>query len=509
MTEQQPYFIIDVFAGPGGLGEGFSSLRQDGKCAFKTALSIEKDQAAYNTLKLRHFFRSFWPNEVPEAYYQYARGEITIENLYAMYPVQAEAASKTALLCTLGEENHSFVKQKIGQSLGVTKKWVLVGGPPCQAYSLVGRSRMSSNPDFKDDPRHFLYKEYLRILADHKPPIFVMENVKGLLSSKVEENYVIHQIMHDLTHPSQAIFGTDAGLEYRLYSLSEAGLKHIDPDPRSFIVRAEEYGIPQARHRIFIVGVRADIDLHPQVLKKEPMVSVQDVIGNMPKLRSAISKAADSDELWLAHLQSLTEQKWFTELRDQGNTSFLELAQNILNLQRGERLPKKETSYTPPSKLKSWFYDGRLSTLMSHEARAHMPSDLHRYFFASLYASIWDASPKLQDFPEQLLPNHKNVQEGIELKKFADRFRVQLPHNPSTTITSHISKDGHYFIHYDPVQSRSLTVREAARLQTFPDNYKFEGNRTEQYHQIGNAVPPLLAYKISEIIRELLSEWHC
>ena len=133
-----------------------------------------------------------------------------------------------------------------------------------------------------------------------------------------------------------------------------------------------------------------------------------------------------------------------------------------------------------------------------------MPSDLRRYAFAAVYADVTGRSPKLADFPESLLPDHQNVELGRFGKMFSDRFRVQLADEVSTTITSHISKDGHYFIHYDPQQCRSLTVREAARLQTFPDNYSFEGPRTEQYHQVGNAVPPYLASQIAEVIAEVL-----
>ena len=133
-----------------------------------------------------------------------------------------------------------------------------------------------------------------------------------------------------------------------------------------------------------------------------------------------------------------------------------------------------------------------------------MPSDLRRYAFAASFAAVTGCSPKLADFPESLLPNHNNIALGRQGKMFSDRFRVQLRDRPSTTVTSHISKDGHYFIHYDPRQCRSLTVREAARLQTFPDNYRFEGPRTAQYHQVGNAVPPYLARQIAEIIAEIL-----
>jgi DNA (cytosine-5)-methyltransferase 1 len=154
-----------------------------------------------------------------------------------------------------------------------------------------------------------------------------------------------------------------------------------------------------------------------------------------------------------------------------------------------------------------WFIDSRIGGVCNHKTKGHMPSDLHRYLYASCFAQVHDRSPTLKDFPKDLLPNHRNAIEALDRSGglFADRFRVQLKGKPATTITSHIHKDGHYYIHYDPSQCRSLTVREAARIQTFPDNYLFCGNRTQQYHQVGNAVPPLLAHELAALVYRLLA----
>ena len=153
-----------------------------------------------------------------------------------------------------------------------------------------------------------------------------------------------------------------------------------------------------------------------------------------------------------------------------------------------------------------WFHDSRLRGACNHSTRAHIAADLWRYFFAACFAKTRRKSPLLTDFPEHLLPNHRNatnVQEEDEVD-FADRFRVQVKERPSTTVTAHIAKDGHYFIHPDPLQCRSLTVREAARLQTFPDNYFFLGPRTSQYQQVGNAVPPLLARQLAKVVHKIV-----
>ncbi|GAM11345.1 putative modification methylase [Geobacter sp. OR-1] len=157
---------------------------------------------------------------------------------------------------------------------------------------------------------------------------------------------------------------------------------------------------------------------------------------------------------------------------------------------------------TVSEQLSWWYLDPLLGGICNHSSRGHILKDIYRYVYASCFAEVNGTSPLLNEYPPDLLPKHENAKSG----HFNDRFRVQIFGKPSTTVTSHISKDGHYYIHPDPTQLRSLTVREAARLQTFPDNYFFCGNRTQQYTQVGNAVPPLLAYQIAEIVRDFLQK---
>jgi len=150
--------------------------------------------------------------------------------------------------------------------------------------------------------------------------------------------------------------------------------------------------------------------------------------------------------------------------------------------------------------------DPAMEFVVNHESRKHIPEDLLRYLFASSYANVYGSSPKLHVFPPDVLPHHQSVADALRLRHgyFNDRFRVQVADQPATTVTSHLSKDGHYFIHHDPSQCRSWTVREAARAQTFPDNYFFEGTRTDQYRQVGNAVPPYLALQIASLVAVVL-----
>lgn len=482
--------VIDLFAGPGGLGEGFSSVTENDKQrVFNIALSVENNPIACQTLLLRKFFRCFPKDRIPQEYYAYIKGSISKEELYALYPSEYNKAQQEILQVTLGntsnEELDAIIKSKIGDN----KNWLLIGGPPCQAYSLVGRSviKKIKKDNFEKDPRHLLYREYLRIISVHKPAVFVMENVVGILSSKLNGELIFPKILNDLSIKNEKNEAT-----YKLYSFVSK-----NNEPRDFVIEAEQYGIPQKRHRVLILGIRSDINVEPSVLKKEnKRITVGDVLSDLPKLRSGISKDTDDYETWK---QILLRQVYAPK----------ELLEEIKNTKRQEigKPYIKRSNDDIIAELKSWYYDSNLDGVSDHISRKHITSDIMRYFFASIFAQKNKISPRLKDFPKNLLPKHKNVQNAILSNSvFNDRFKVQLKDEPSSTVISHISKDGHYFIHYDPTQARSLTPREAARLQTFPDNFKFEGNRTEQYHQIGNAVPPLLAKKLGEIVWEIFKK---
>ena len=505
-----PIPVIDLFAGPGGLGEGFSSLlNEQNRRVFTIKLSIEKDPHAHRTLLLRSFFRQFNRDERPNEYYRYLSGRTSVIDLFKAYPKQAETAAREAWFAELGSRATTDVEvdRRITDSLGSRSDWVLIGGPPCQAYSLVGRSRVigrEGRAKYETDPRHHLYRHYLRILATHRPPIFVMENVKGLLSTKIKDEGIFQQILRDLRRPDLALpSASNSRSEYNLVPLSGGSRDLIGEfHPKDFVVRGEHYGVPQTRHRIIIVGIRSDVSALPTLLSPAPAPTVEQVIGDLPRLRSGLSTGSDAPDTWHDVIRAFPFQSLNGTLPPRFVRRLRFARERVgAKLTRGGRFMQVVCR---PKRLSSWFYDARLRGVCNHETRGHIRSDLHRYFFAAGFASYFGRSPLLEDFPVALLPNHENVTDALKETKFNDRFRVQMSGRPATTVVSHISKDGHYYIHYDPSQCRSLTVREAARLQTFPDNYFFEGPRTEQYKQVGNAVPPLLAKQIAKIVAELL-----
>jgi DNA (cytosine-5)-methyltransferase 1 len=500
-----PIHVVDIFAGPGGLGEGFSSYVPDGRSepAFKISVSAEMETNAARTLRLRSFFRQFPAGEVPESYYEYVRGNRDTPWTEATR-AEWEASCEEALQLTLGIAEHDqILADRVAKVARRSQPWVLVGGPPCQAYSLVGRSRNKGNQDYRpeEDERHFLYRHYLELIRKFNPAVFVMENVKGILSSKVGGSLIFPQIMRDLSRP-----GGRGGPRYHILPLV-APRSGSEDDGSRFILRAEELGVPQARHRVILLGISEELGstMYTPIAAGPPTTHVEHVIRRLPRRRSGITKRRvqlwpwDTERILLAtaRIVQRTEERVAEEL-----------------IKAARKLPASDPGsggrWAPwagdlehlPAHLREWLHDPRLGGILNHEVRAHMADDLKRYAYVAAFTQVHKSSPKgPDDFPAALYPDHQSWGGG----GFSDRFKAQAWKRPSSTITSHLSKDGHYFIHPDTSQLRSISVREAARLQTFPDNYFFEGSRGAQFRQVGNAVPPWMAHQIAGVVYSALT----
>ncbi|WP_405405055.1 DNA cytosine methyltransferase [Paracoccus sp. Ld10] len=491
------YGIIDLFAGPGGLGEGFSQAGREAGIPMEIRLSVEMDQHAVATLRLRSFLRSF-DDGFPEEYYRALESGGNFTRMLERHPDRWQTACSEVRQLVLGEPG---VFESIAPILDRTREefggnTILIGGPPCQAYSLAGRSRNKGKQGYvaEDDQRHYLYREYVRILERLRPAAFVMENVKGMLSSKVDGGGIFTRVLDDLEGAADG---------YRLLPLTvPSPADGSRAQARDFLVRAEEHGVPQARHRVIILGIRRDVLSRvcsgATLQAHSGAVTVDEALRGMPTLRSGLSKE-DSRAAWQKAVRDHAERIAALD------TLSPDLARLLRQVARSNSLPDHRVAIRlgddrPPAPLDGWLCDPQLNVVLHHDTRGHIPADLGRYLFSSTFTKATGRAPKLSEFPDWLQPEHRNRESG----DFADRFRTQAAIRPSTTVTSHISKDGHYFIHPDPSQCRSLTVREAARLQTFPDNYFFCGPRTMQYHQVGNAVPPYLAWQIAKAVRALL-----
>lgn len=508
------YQVVDLFAGPGGLAEGFSSfIDEEGTCPFQVTLSVEKEASAHKTLQLRAFLRQF--DDFPDEYYHALNSGEALPDWSRTHEGEWETALEEALRLELGTpEAARVLDSRIAELVKLGVPTVVIGGPPCQAYSLVGRARNQGTEGYvaEDDKRHFLYREYIRILKGLRPVAFVMENVKGILSSSVEGRLIFEQVLADL----RAADGSPDAYELFAVALDDEGHTVLRRTSRhqDFVVRSEDFGVPQARHRVIVVGLRRDVaqsissarDTTGKTVGEQ--ATVRDVLSGLPGLRSGLSRGDDASA-WRDVVIDQMDRVIAALEQAPGTASDLLMAarrSRQMFVAVNDLPPRSSTSSASvssecPAVLAAWLTDPRLRVTLNHSSRGHMVEDLGRYFFSAVFTSVRGRAPKAGDFPTALAPDHANWESG----KFADRFRTQGWDQPSTTVTSHISKDGHYFIHPDPTQCRSLTVREAARLQTFPDNYLFLGNRTEQYVQVGNAVPPFLAGQIAEVLHRALS----
>lgn len=530
-----PVPVIDLFAGPGGLGEGFSRART---VRFEIAASVEKDPMAHQTLRLRAAHRALsrsggadrrvwkkWDALVTDSPWN-----VVFESLFdsgnELIRDACEQATGEVWKLEMGPDNRDEVSRGIRRRVerqsgrrATPNNLVLIGGPPCQAYSIVGRSRNRGKEDYRaeDDHRHFLYREYLHVISEFAPAVFVMENVKGILSSKVADTQMFSTITRDLSRPDLASGDSDKGLAYVLVAMPSGASELFDPAPADYVVRAEMFGVPQARHRVIVCGIRQDVFDRAggmaHLTSMQPP-SVGDVIADLPVLRPVLSHRGGGMH-WRESFDLPLFKDTIRELRRSSDPVCKRVAASMERARAdfadrvdpgpgAERLLVMRPDLAPRV-LQKWYRDRPLHIIANHETREHMPDDLVRYLFMACFGREAGASPKLAQFPRCLLPAHRNINtSAMGDVPFKDRFRVQLADRHSMTVTSHICKDGHAFIHPDPLQCRSLTVREAARLQTFPDSYVFLGTRTSQFTQVGNAVPPYLAVQIAELVGDML-----
>jgi len=446
-----PFYTVDLFAGCGGLSEGFH------QAGFRPVAQIEMHPPACETLRTRQIFHELQERNRPDLYEAYVRGHITREQIYLEFRDIEEAVSHRVMEETLHEDIIQPVIRRIRQSMEWHKTdhiHVFLGGPPCQPYSIINRARIQKNGDPLG--RNYLYEHYLALLHEFRPDVFVYENVPGLFSVKDRGQRIFEKLLEDFGNLNPA---------YKIIP----PLHDVEKDPHSYVLNSANFGVPQTRKRLILIGYRKDLE--------QKNDQIRNIFENLRQIRN---KPDD-----------------YLKVRD--------AIQDLPHLRPGKGEDKFYGDYLENNGLRSYQNTMRESSpgVLNHRARTHMPSDLERYGF---FIRFWQDNGRagtLKDLISEwraFAPDHDNKSD------YVDRFKVQWWTNPSSTITAHISKDGHYFIHPDIEQCRSFTVREAARCQSFPDNFFFEGPRTEQFKQVGNAVPPMLAYGVAQAIRHELEK---
>ncbi len=412
--------FLDLFAGAGGLSEGFIHS------GFQPIAHVESDQAACYTLRTRMAYHWLNANKNIQIYIDYLNSKLTRDEFYSHIPKQI---LESVLEQEIGRQTISDIFSKIDSILGKRKLDLIIGGPPCQAYSLVGRSRDQNR--MHGDKRNYLYTYYAEFLKRYKPTYFVFENVTGLLSAKDGDGHLYLSSMIDLFYECGYI------TEYKILS-------------------AEDYGVLQKRRRIILVGKRGkSSNFYPEPEKWAPEVKVSEVFNDLPHLHAG----------------------------------------------EGSLGPCKLRKYNGTWQIQAGIRNDEIPVTL-HQARNNNEQDLEIYRIA---VELWNREKRRLDY--NTLPDY--LKSHNNKKSFLDRFKVVAKNLPySQTVMAHIAKDGHYYIHPDIRQNRSITPREAARLQTFPDDYYFESYtdqaaRTSAFRQIGNAVPVLLAKKIANKLREI------
>lgn len=396
--------IIDLFAGAGGLSEGFRRNN------FDIIAHVEMDKNAALTLKTREAYYYCKKNKL-NYYHKYLEKIITRDEFYSKIPTQI---LDKVINKEISKDTINDIFNQIDNILNNDSVLGIIGGPPCQAYSIAGRARKK---DMSDDPRNYLYKYYLKFIEKYKPYFYVFENVQGIFSAKNGTVFKdIEKCMKKLGYT----------FEYKL-------------------LNSKDFGVVQERKRVIIIGFKKDLNIHyPEFEKSNFNYNIKDLFSDLPSIKAGEinNKYQDSTTDCLVNLK-IRDNNW------------------------------KDLTY--------------------HESRNLNNNDSEIYKLC-----IKNKNIKYTDLPSKLIKhNNKNC--------FLDRFKVVEYEKPCHTMVAHISKDGHHYIHPDIKQCRSLSVREAARIQSFPDDYFFESSKTSAFKQIGNAVPVLMADIIAKKIEESLN----
>jgi DNA (cytosine-5)-methyltransferase 1 len=442
-------FAVDLFAGAGGLGEGFS------QAGFDVILSVDNDECAAATLGTRVMFRVLKQMDKASLYWDYVRGDIALDRVLNIYPLVEEEVDSRVMVETISEDSREGILDAIEKRMkkaGATNLTVLLGGPPCQTYSVIGRAVRSSRIDeLLKDPRQRLFEHYLFFLEKLQPDVFVFENVPAIASATLDGKKII-----------DILFETFDGLGYVI-----PGSRSKQAKGKVYVLNSLYFGIPQKRRRLILIGYRRgiknfNIDQIYQIImeryseRERGYPVVRDAIGDLPVLRPG-----EGNDRWYGYYPDSVEVSEYASM-------LREDSEGVLN----------------------------------HKAKTYREDEKerYRYFISRSLDGVKAQLDLLKKERPDLLPPHKN------LDGFRDRYNVQSWDAPSSTIVAHLGKEGRHCIHPDINQLRSFTVREAARCQSFPDNYFFEGPRCKQFFQVGNAVPPLMAFKIAQCLREILED---
>lgn len=428
-----PLYFIDLFAGAGGLSEGFI------KAGYLPIAHVEMKRDACNTLKTRAAFHYLMEQNRLDIYENYLRNKHEGTDGSELWRQVPSAVTERVIQETISEETMESLITRLDALAEGKSIDIIIGGPPCQAYSIAGRAKIGA--DVKKDPRNYLYRYYLQFIDHFSPKMFVFENVMGIKTAQTS----------DMVKPFEDLKQIADGMGYEVEAHEQI---------------ASDYEVLQHRHRMIIVGWKRNNKDH--LLTGFHYPTLEKIANNYQTRNDVFDDLPD---------------------RKNGEGKLCEIVHYTK--------PLEEMPYLSKTGIRGIF-----NFTTQHVTRNNNERDREIYCIA---IKEWEHKHRLNyaTLPERL-KTHKNT------SSFLNRFCVVDPYGCCHTVVAHIAMDGHYYIYPSKIptieNARSISVREAARLQSFPDDYYFEGSRTSAFMQIGNAVPVMMSYHIAEALRPQLEK---